>query len=315
MNIRYFKDAINVKDEYKKNNGIYIPKTGIDSKIEFFNETGERIWEPLHNKTTIAGAGLIAMKLFGLDRNVLDNTPTYDTTLGLLDGSDGTTYPTVAIKDADNNTVGSIGDETQRVICGFCVGQGGAGIDASDVFDVEYDSWITPDNLVPFRYPLVSADIVDENIYKGKKNITLANGQNRDAYYFKSFSNSPNLVQNYTSTIGSFSDSISPNTVYNKITDSKAQSYVEIHLKITKDDCREFFMAHKGLENAKINQLSLVSAWSKTIDVSKIDGKGNKVTKKIEYLQDIRPFSLLNIPNEIISDLSKSISVIYTLYF
>ena len=70
-----------------------------------------------------------------------------------------------------------------------------------------------------------------------------------------------------------------------------------------------------GLENAKINQLSLVTAWTKTVEVTKMDRDGNSVTKNIEYLQDIRPFSLLNIPNEILSDLEKSISIIYTLYF
>ena len=94
-----------------------------------------------------------------------------------------------------------------------------------------------------------------------------------------------------------------------------ARSYVECHLKITKDDCREFFIAHKGLENAKINQLSLVTAWKKTVSVTKMDIDGNTVTKNFEYFQDIRPFSVLNIPNEILSDLEKSISIIYTLYF
>ena len=88
-----------------------------------------------------------------------------------------------------------------------------------------------------------------------------------------------------------------------------------MHLKITKEEIREFFIAHTGLENAKINQLSIVSAWTITAERTKMDENGNSVTKTVELFQDIRPYSLLNIPNEIMSDLSKSISIIYTFYF
>ena len=46
-----------------------------------------------------------------------------------------------------------------------------------------------------------------------------------------------------------------------------------------------------------------------------MDSDSNTITRNYEYYQDIRPFSLLNIPNEILSDMEKSISIIYTLYF
>lgn len=302
-------------DNYRPND-IILPSGRISSKVEFFNDAGEQIWEPLHNKTVIAGSALTAMKLFDLDRNVLDNTPTYETMLGGLDnGANGSTYPTAVIKNGSGAVVGSIQDETQRKIIGFCVGQGGAGVDISDVFSVKYCDRISPDNIIPFRYPLASADDVDESMYKGKKTLTV-NGQSRVAYYFKAFSNTPALIQNYVSSIGSFSDNISPATVYtNSASADSAQTYVEMHLKITKDDCREFFITHRGLENAKINQISLVSAWTKTVSVTKLNSAGNLVTNTYEYFQDIRPFSVINISNEILSDLSKSISILYTLYF
>lgn len=315
--IRYLKDYNRPNDEYKLNKGILIPNPQrINSKVNIYNDvTGELIFEG-HNKTVIAGSALTAMKLFNLDRNCLDATPTYDTIMGLDNGANGTTYPTVVIKDANGNVVGSMHDETQRTIIGFCVGQGGAGLDISDVFDVKYASWITPDNLIPFRYPLQNADNVDETMYKGRKALTLADSSNRNAYYFKAFSNTPKLVQNYVSTIGTFSDAVSSSSVYNNSTSAdKAQSYVELHLKITKDDCREFFITHKGIENAKINQISLVSAWTKTVEVTKMDSLGNMKTGVYEYFQDIRPFSIINIPNEIISNHEKSLSIVYTLYF
>ncbi len=305
-------------DSCRSNDSILFNKFGtgrINSKIEFFNDQGERIWEPLHNKTVIAGAALTLMKLFNLDRSVLENTPTYDDVMRLDDAATNTDYPAVSISDGNGSVVGSMPDETQRIIIGFCVGIGGSGLEASDVFDVPYASWITPDNIIPFRYPLQSSDSVDESIYKGKKTISLSNGQTRCAYYFKEFSNTPNLVQNYVSTIGTFTDSVSAESVYNNsISADKAQSYVELHLKITNDDCREFFLTHSGLEDAKINQLSLVSAWTKTISRTKLDAAGNMVTKDYEVLQQIRPFSVVNFPTEILSKRDKSISIIYTLY-
>lgn len=317
--IRYLIDHNRPNDEYKLNKDSFLipnPRR-INSKVNLYNDvTGELIFEG-HNKTVIAGSALTAMKLFNLDRNCLDATPTYDTTMGLDNGANGSTYPTIVIKDSNGNVVGSMQDETQRKIIGFCVGQGGAGLDISDVFDVEYCSWITPDNIIPFRYPLQNADDVDETMYKGRKALTLSDGSNRNAYYFKAFSNTPKLVQNYVSTIGTFSDSVSAGSVYinNGASADKAQSYVELHLKITKDDCRDFFITHKGIENAKINQISLVSAWTKTVEVTKMDSLGNMKTAQYEYFQDIRPFSIINIPNEIISNHEKSLSCIYSLYF
>lgn len=315
--IRYLKDFNRPNDNYSLNSKVlYTGDKRINSKINIINDvTGEVIWEG-HNKTVIAGSALTAMKLFNLDRNVLDATPTYDSQLNLENGSRGTTYPTVVIKDSNGNSIGAVHDETQRTIIGFCVGQGGAGLDISDVFDVEYCSWIKPDDLIPFKYVLQNADNVDESIYKGKKSLSLQDGTNRNAYYFKTFSNTPNLVQNYVSTIGTFSDSVSSGNVYELSgNDDKAQSYVELHLKITKDDCRDYFIAHKGIENAKINQISLVSAWTKTVEVTKLNSSGDMITNNYEYFQDIRPFSIVNIPNEIISNLEKSLSIIYTLYF
>ena len=72
--VKYLNDSYRPNDKYK----IVNPQR-VTSKVEFFNDaTGERIWEPLHNKTVIAGSALTAMKLFNLDRNVLESTPTYD---------------------------------------------------------------------------------------------------------------------------------------------------------------------------------------------------------------------------------------------
>ena len=309
-NLLYINDSARGHDKYKIYDG-----QRFDSKIDIFNDTGERIFEPLHNKTVIAGAAFTLQKLFSLDRNSLENTPTYDEIMDLDDAATASAYPTVSIADGNGLVVGSIPDETQRVILGFCFGMGGAGLESSDVFDVPYASWITPDMIVPFRYPLLSIDDVDENIYKGKKTIQLTGGQTRCAYYFKEFSNTPNLVQNYVSTIGTFSDSVSPANVYSSGTSAdKAQSYVELHLKLSEKDCREFFITHTGLEQAKINQLSLVYGWKKQVSRTKLDATGNVTTANYEVYQQIRPFSVCHFPTELLIKREKGLSIVYTLY-
>lgn len=313
--IYYVNDRVKVDDEWKISDPI-VPKT----KVLIINdETGEPIWEG-HNRTVISGAAFIAMKLFSLSMQSLDATPTYDATLKLDHYNANGEYPVTEITNpTTGNVIGSYHDETQRKICGFCIGQGGAGLDISDRFDVPYASWINPDDLVPFRYPLNSEDRVDESIYKGRfSNIPIVGTDDyRNAYYFKTFSNTPVLVQNYTTNTGKYYDNVSSSTVYDEEhSNLKAQSFVELHLKITKDDAREFFNAHKGIESAKINQLSLLTAWTKTVKPAlKADQTDDAKVKEVEYMMDVRPFSIVNIPNEVLSDLSKSISVIYTLYF
>ena len=279
-------------DFYRPNDSIN--NTRISSKIEIYNEIGELIFEPLHNKTVIAGSALTAMKLFNLDKSILNNTPTYDEILELgLNSIISEDEPRVYLRDTNGNILDTKSDESQRRIVGFCVGKGGSGLGISDVYNVKYCDYITKDNLIPFRYPSISADDIDETIYKGKKTL-----DTRTAYYFKKFDQEPTFYQNNISEA------------------DNAQTCVELHLKITKEDCREFFIAHSGLENAVINQISLVSAWSKEIEITKLDSiTGQPTTRKVEYYKDIRPFSLLNIPNDGLSDLSKSISIIYTLYF
>ena len=294
----YLQDHCRSHDEYLIRN----PQR-INSKLDFFNDvTGERNFEPLHNKTVIAGAGLTLQKLFNLDSSCLNNTPTYDEVLGLEDAASANDYPTTYVTSS-GTVIGSVQDESQRYIIGYCVGSGGAGLEVSDVFEIPYASWITPENLIPFMYPLQSSDMVDTSIYKGKKIVEIEGQQPRAAYYFKEFSNTPKLVQNYVSTVNVTNGEISPRTVYsNTALSDRAQTFVELSLKITKDDCREFYTTHNGLEQAKINQVSLVYGYKK------------KNSDGVNVFQQIRPFSICNFPTQILSDKEMSISIVYTLY-
>ena len=315
--IKYLSDRVSSEDAYRiEHMADAALHGGIKSKIEIRDEsTGELVWEPLHNKTVISGGILLAQKLFNLDRSVLLLTPTYDDELDLDNKVSSAAYPSVVITDDDNNVIGSISDESQRKICGFMVGQNGCGSDISDVFEVSYASRIEPDDIVPFRYPLESEDTVDEEYYKMKKTISLPSGSVHVAYYSKLFSNSPSFTGNYVSSLGTYNDSITPSTIYtDKSNADKAQIIVESHLKLSETDAREYFITHTGIQSAKINQLSLLTAWERDIEVTKPDESGNTLTKTVSQLCQVRPFSVLNIPNEALNA-DKSLSIIYTLYF
>ena len=73
-------------------------------------------------------------------------------------------------------------------------------------------------------------------------------------------------------------------------------------MKITKDDFRDYFIATTGINDARINSISLLTAWYKDIDTYR-------------YYQDIRPLTRLNIPNESLIDLRKGIDIDYSLFF
>ena len=75
-----------------------------------------------------------------------------------------------------------------------------------------------------------------------------------------------------------------------------------MQLKITKEDCRDYFIATTGINDARINSISLLTAWKKTID-------------GYDYYQDIRPLTELHFPNEPLIDMTKGLDIIYQIYY
>jgi hypothetical protein len=118
----------------------------------------------------------------------------------------------------------------------------------------------------------------------------------RVAYYFKAFESDPTWIQQYID--GTAID----NTVYDNGNKMEIESFVELKLKVTKADCRDYFKQTTGINDARINTMSLLTCWAK-------DFNG------VKYYQDIRPLTRLNIPNEALIDPTKGIDIIYQLYY
>lgn len=238
--------------------------------------TQEVIWETT-NKVIISGAAFSAAKHFNITPTV--KTPTYNTTLG-LENTASDPYNTPGIR------------REEQVIL-FCMGTDGCGPEQHQKLDVDYKKWIQPEALVPFRYPTALNDITEQQrkMYFGRKVVS-----DRVAYYFKKFDQEPVFVQRYLDGTPISTD------IHTNSKETAAESYIELKLKITKEDAREFFEATTGINDAKVNTISLCTAWPKTY-VDKV------------YYQDIRPFTKLNFPTELLIDPSKGLDITYQIFY
>lgn len=258
-------------------------KTSIDIKNA---ETGEVIFKGLKNKVIIPGSGLIARKLF--DISTKEITPSYNDVLGKSMYTPAhDTAPTVI----DAETSATV--DNHKILL-FCCGIDGCGNQNSQVYPVDYKKWININNLVPFRYQLKGNDISDDlrESYFGRTEI---NDGEYIAYYFKRFETIPTMIQQYIDGTPVSAD------IYDSVKTEGAETYVEMNLKITKQDIRDYFVATVGIDEARINTISLCSAYP-------VEENGYL------YFKDIRPVTKLNFPNEQFIDVSKGIDIIYHIY-
>ncbi len=250
-------------------------KTWLKGEVIFKNiDTGEPILT-LHNKVIIAGSQFVAQKVFDLPELV--ELPTYNTALSLDESVEHGTTP--------NNVPKA---------CLFCCGTQGCGSENSQVVPVQYTNWIKPySDLVPFRYQLKQNDLTAEERakYFGRKTL-----EDRYAYYFKAFESDPVMYMRYVD--GTVIDA----NLYDSTNTTDAETFVEMSLRITKDDFRDYFRATTGINDARVNSISILTAWY-------TEGDGYK------WYQDIIPLTQLNIPNESLIDLTKGIDITYHIYF
>lgn len=266
------KHLVLFEDKQVKYDQSIIKGTRIIAKIE---GTDEVVFDTT-NKVMIAGSAFTAAKHFNITPKV--KTPTYNELLGL----------DYSIRDVFDEP----GLRRDELIYLFAVGRDGCGIENSQVYDVNYTKPISIESLVPFKYQLPENDTVNRKKYFGRKTTN-----DRIIYYFKAFENDPVFKQQYID-----GTSIDENIYTSKRSDA-VSSFVELKLKLTTDDCRDFFSATTGINDAKVNSISLLSAYPIVMD----DG--------YVYYQNIRPITKLHFPNEPLIDLRKGLDITYHIYY
>ena len=242
------------------------------------HDTGE-VLGTYENKILITASIFTATNAFGIPSPI--TLPNYNDELGLDHTLD----------------YGTVKQMNTPIVCLFCIGDSGCGTMPSDVYVAKYTDRIEPENdIIPFRYVDSGADLSDDlrQYYFGRKTIE---GENKIAYYFKAFDSTPQLHLRYT-------DGTQINDeMYNIETTQAAECYVEVKLRITRLDFRDYFEAVSGWDKARISTLSLCYAWyDDTVD-------------KYKWYQQIYPYSKLNFAAEWLVDLTKAIDFNYQLFY
>ena len=175
----------------------------------------------------------------------------------------------------------------------FCIGLDGCGDEASQKFEVNYGKWLAPADMIAFKY--ASTDISDDerNKYFGRKYLS---DLGIYSYWFKGFEAAPNMTITYAD--GTPVDA----NVYASSNPQAITTMVELKLRVTNEDGRDFFKATTGISTAKVNTVQLCRAWPKIID-------------GYTYYQNIQPVTKLNMNNEPLEDETKGIDIYYHLYY
>ena len=272
------KDGVLIKDELGKNVKLRIhnrptPQGMVTAKIAGTDIT---LFEERPNKVICDGSMFTASKWFDINPPI--SLPTYNDSLNL-----------------ENSATLSPRERLDSLCYLFCVGNSGCGPELSQVYDVDYTKWIEPEALVPFRYQLADNDLTDKDreLYFGRKAIT---AMNRIAYYFKAFDYEPVFKAQYID--GTPIDEqlyLSDNVI-------DVEIYIELKMSVTKRDCRDFYIAHSGINDAKINTISLCSAYPKSVN-------GHT------YYDGIRPLTRLNFSSIPLSDQTIGVDITYLLFY
>ena len=271
------RDKINTRDE--------IAPAGVErikhaspyyrTKVWGVDEFGQTLFEE-ENQVVLGGSLFTLQKVWGVESPL--SIATLNTIMNVATTGD-------AVKDLKNTFV-----------CLFGVGYGGAGDTAKSVKDVKYYEREVFD-MVPLRVP--EGDLTEEEKlqYFFKKPLE----DSRNGYYLKKFESDPEIKVLWKDGVEGEDGTIVEDGVHSTQRTEPIEAFVEMHLKITKKDIREFFEMNGNIEEARFNSIGLFTGVLSDL------GGGN-----YDY-KEVRLFSKLNIPNEYLT-LRKDMDIYYRVY-
>lgn len=278
--------TINLQDRYNLSDDLSVNPNGsvklkhnspyTRTKITAYNDLGEVLFET-ENQVVLGGALFTLEKVFGvaspLNVEYLNNIMNVATS--------GTPVSEIYPKD--------------NVVCLFGVGIGGCGESYKTVKDVKfYEREIQ--EMIPFR--VVEGElpelIKDKYFFK----TTL---QGKNAYYLKKFEQTPQIKVLWKDAEGDEDGSEVQEGVHNTQRTEPIETFVEIVLRIDKDDIREYFELNGNIEQARINSIALFT------------GVKSQLADGTQDYKQVKMFSKLNIPNEMLA-ISKSFTMVYRIY-
>lgn len=181
-------------------------------------------------------------------------------------------------------------------VCLFGVGIGGAGDTITSVHDVRFvDREI--DDMIPFRQTDQPLDAADVDKYWFRR----TEGDGKISYFLKRFETDPVIKVLWADGEGDEDGTEVEPDVHNTSRTDPIETFVEMILKISKLDCREYFENIGEIEKARINSIGLFTGVKGELD----DGS--------EDYKQVKMFSKININNEMLTT-NKDLTIVYRIY-
>lgn len=249
----------------------YVDRNGV-------TQLGETLFET-ENSIVLGGALFVLEKVFGIP------SPLFVDYLNNIMNVATSGLPITDIYPKDN------------VVCLFGVGIGGSGDTITSVKDVKfYEREIM--SMIPFRVTDQVLTSTDANKYWFKKKDSTTG---KTSYYLKAFEGIPQIKVLWKDVSGDADGSPVESNVYNTTRTEPIETFIEINLKVGKNDCREWFELNGNIEQTRVNSIGLFTGIKAQLDDGTYDYK------------QVKLFSKLNINNEMLT-LSKDLTVIYRIY-
>ena len=274
---RTFKDNINTQDGLSPEGvkRIKHPSPYCRTKVWGVDEFGQKLFEE-ENQVVLGGSLFTLQKVWGVNSPL--NIETLNSIMNVATSGD------------------SVPDLKNTFVCLFGVGYGGAGDTAKSVKDVKYYEREIFD-MVPLRVP--EGELTEQEKLQYFFKTTLSTGRN--AYYLKRFEQTPEISVLWKDGIDDEDGTAVEEGVHTTQRTEAIETFVEMHLKITKKDIREFFDMNGDIDEARFNSIGLFTGVLCDLGNGEYDFK------------EVRLFSKLNIPNEYLT-LRKDIDIYYRVY-
>lgn len=159
--------------------------------------------------------------------------------------------------------------------------------------------------MYPFRFTDSTLSEVDRQKYFGKK-YNAPSG--KTGYYLKRFEQDPEIkhIWKTSDTMDTENEiRVTQGTVWDYGRNDAVESFIECHLRITKNDIKEYFEYIGQPESCRINCIALYNGFYTEAYKAESDQFGD--------YQNIKLFSKLNIPTEHLS-LQKDLEILYRIY-
>lgn len=289
-----------------------VPIGGVQYVMQNLFNIDAAVTIPTLYNDTPGGIGLPDSKTIDIehdDAGIKFDTPEYDS--NATDDNVGNWYKAVAPQFRPGHFVQLFG-----------VGITGSGENDTTVYPVDYreksiamvkaetqtDKVIG--TMLPFRYTTETLSNYDKAKYFGKKKVAISDGATttaeKTAYYLKKFESTPEIHHVYASIDPDAETEVEASKIFDgETTEAAIDTYVEMVLKISYKDLKEWFIATGNANSARINTIALYSGKYVAPEEGAVNDFGD--------FQDVQLFSKLVFQPEYLA-LSKDLVIIYRVY-